>query len=477
MNWKDSGVVTIMADGVITVVGLDNVLAGELLQLNGSAGVVQGLALSWISRFLPGKLCHCVSSRYTVLMNHQRSVVDSSFSYNIVLSFVCLSWPTPEERIHYWLMLFTSKVFMAFLCVAVPYVFYRIVKFNWTLIQDKSFTIFWAYRVRSILLTWFDSSRTGSVLVIWVLGYWAGYFSWIDWGICAILLVYSAVGLSVFFTEYIPSGDKKVWFLGIWQYFGVAILWYYGITIFPQRLLHKAMLVEMPPTVKDEVISGGSRFLCIFVLINLVDFVWMKPWHPNNTNIGPVPDGNDLLALVRRLFIKPVEKRHVTAARAIHVGYADTSKAIAVVGQHYPSVGGIVAGVGTYFSLTKVQPGLGIPSIYQGVAGHGSNLSGAPTNSQSGILGLDGQPLQKSGPNVKQQLHQHNAQLVLEHARKIPLPVGTRGVAVAVEFVKIATALQLIREVNSTVASTVDLHTKAGTLSVDSAKGNSSYCK
>jgi len=41
-----------MADGVITVVGLDNVLSGELLQLNGSAGVVQGLALNIEKRFI-----------------------------------------------------------------------------------------------------------------------------------------------------------------------------------------------------------------------------------------------------------------------------------------------------------------------------------------------------------------------------------------------------------------------------------------
>ena len=41
-----------MADGVITVVGLDNVLSGELLQLNRSAGVVQGLALNIEKRFI-----------------------------------------------------------------------------------------------------------------------------------------------------------------------------------------------------------------------------------------------------------------------------------------------------------------------------------------------------------------------------------------------------------------------------------------
>jgi len=41
-----------MADGVITVVGLDNVLSGELLQLNGSAGMVQGLALNIEKRFI-----------------------------------------------------------------------------------------------------------------------------------------------------------------------------------------------------------------------------------------------------------------------------------------------------------------------------------------------------------------------------------------------------------------------------------------
>jgi F-type H+/Na+-transporting ATPase subunit alpha len=50
MNWKDSGVVLSMADGVATVAGLDYVLSGELLNIGNSG--VKGLILNIEKRYV-----------------------------------------------------------------------------------------------------------------------------------------------------------------------------------------------------------------------------------------------------------------------------------------------------------------------------------------------------------------------------------------------------------------------------------------
>src|SRR4051812_22473828 len=49
IDWREMGTVVSMADGVATVAGLDNVLSGELVVLNGS---IKGLALNIEKRFV-----------------------------------------------------------------------------------------------------------------------------------------------------------------------------------------------------------------------------------------------------------------------------------------------------------------------------------------------------------------------------------------------------------------------------------------